>query len=436
MAHFRKRGFFGGLKNVEVLLEGDELITRRWSGAEPRHEQRRRHPWALDRRVAFFSAIDAHREWERVDPLPAGTFCDLSLEAEPTPEALSVFADQLSERGDPWGQLVQLALLRRGDEGAKSALEFELERLCVERFLPGAQQVLAHLNGSVEWVDGLPRGVVLGDWRHFDTRAMQHALGELTRAPLARAATHWTLGVLTGDGDAVVDEHLDALQAIAPPASHLQLGITSHQLSWIELPQPSRLDAFPRLTSVRVRGGIGTLEPFALPGLTEFSVETGSLQPATLEAIAAAPWPQLERLDVSFGSYESTVTIAETETFLARLEAPKLRHLGLRACEFPHELIPVLAKWPPLARLTSLDLSRGGLQPADVLALEPHWPAFAHLTRFDLSDNMVARAGPNRAVHLDADAAARLARHCPAVTLGFQRDENEVDGARFATLGE
>lgn len=219
--------------------------------------------------------------------------------------------------------------------------------------------------------------------------------------------------------------------------SELFLGDSDQQLSWTELPPVGRLAELPSLRSLRVRGGNGTLEGLNLPRLTSFSIETGGLRQEALMQIATASWPELHSLEVWFGdpNYGLTCGPAEVEAFLSKLEAPKLMQLALRNCAFAHEVIPLVTRWPGLKHLKALDLSMGGLQPGDVPMLLSHAPSFAHLERIDLSDNMLAteRALPRRpsvqSNHLGLEALG-------AVVIGEQRHHAEMDGERYASVGE
>lgn len=446
MAHFTRRGFFGAEQHVELLLDGEDLVTRTWKAGEPPRERRTKLPWPGVRRRELLELVDRHATWQRVDPLPAVTPSlgePAKLQAPLTRDELQVAMDELIERGDPWAALLGLAGARDGDERRLSALEVELERLCTQRFLPDAARVLEALGARVEWTQGVPDTVVLGDWEAPLARRpnAQQALAELGRSTLAARAQRWLVGVNTDEFPASSDEHLEALLSLRPPCvRHVSLGHSDHQLSWTGLHDPAPLAVFEHLTSVRLRGGPGQLEQLALPRLTAFTLETGSLSAATLATIAAAPWPRLERLEVWFGSYNSEVTATHVEAFLKRLEAPALRHLGLRACTMAHEVVPLLARWPQLRALSSVDLSMGGLQRDDVEALRDAWPAFNHLARFDLSDNQLGPVeNTSRTPHpltCVPQLAERLRAACPTVVLDPQRSEDDSDGQRYASIGE
>lgn len=446
MAHFTRRGFFGGVKHVEFLLDGADLVNRQWTGSDAAVDNRQTFSAREHLEHELLRRIDDHSHWQRVDPLTVVKFtttepAGLSTE-RPSVEALRVAADELIEQGDTWGQLLNLAAARHGDASKVSALEVELARACADRFLADASRVLERLEGRIEWTSGLPEGVVLGDQEPgaFQKRAVQEALDVLKRSALSRRARRWSLGVTT-EADAHVDDHLEALLALHPPRlTHVSLGHSGHQLSWTVIPDPASLAVFEHLTSVRLRGGLGVLERLELPRLTDFALETGSMKRASLATIAAARWPVLERLELSFGSYQPDYSAADIEALLSRLEAPRLHHLGLLACETVQEVIPLLARWPRLRSIRSLDLSKGGLQRSDVKALSEHWPAFAHLERFDLSDNMLAATGNDwlagRRLPVDVECGQVLRAVCPSVVLEPQRSEDESDGERFASVGE
>src|SRR5262249_45486727 len=99
-----------------------------------------------------------------------------------------------------------------------------------------------------------------------------------------------------------------------------------------------------------------------------------------------------------------------------------LVHLGLVNCEFLHELIEPLARSAVLARLRTLDLSKGVLMDADIDAVLRHAKAFAHLERIDVSENLLEQREDE------------LYGALPNAIVAGQREP--YDGERYAAVGE
>ena len=151
--------------------------------------------------------------------------------------------------------------------------------------------------------------------------------------------------------------------------------------------------------------------------------QSGGLAAREIQAILAATWPRLEKLEIWFGSagYNAEGSVAMLAPLLDGRVPPTLVHLGLRNAEFTHELVPALAASPLTRKLRVLDLSMGVLRDSDADVLLAHADAFRHLERFDLSENQL--------VDRRSDIRAAL----PTAVLDGQRDD---DGDRYAALGE
>jgi hypothetical protein len=198
-------------------------------------------------------------------------------------------------------------------------------------------------------------------------------------------------------------------------------------------------EAFPHLTHLELTGSV-TNEPGALqlPVLKELVVRASEIDSATLDAITGSELPKLERLTVSFGgnaycvlddiigedddtfsaseldmldvqSISGAAAGAGLESFLAALPH-RLRHLGLQSLVFDDTMIGVIAAWPGLAKLASLDLSGGTLSAFEALVRAKK--AFSHLTTLDLSRNL-----------LEAPALKKLRTALPNAKLDDQREK-------------
>ena len=202
------------------------------------------------------------------------------------------------------------------------------------------------------------------------------------------------------------------------------------ECSWVNIGDISKLyPALKQLRSLTLRGGsnlkLGTIN---LPALRELTIITGGLDKKNVAAIAAAKWPKLESLELWFGStrYGGNSSVKDVTSLLTGKSFPKLKHLGLRNCEFADALAAALPTAPIIKQLETLDLSKGTLTEAGVKSLVDGKAKLAHLRRIDLADNYIGKA------------SASAATICGAVRTKPQRTADEWDGElhRYAALGE
>jgi hypothetical protein len=202
------------------------------------------------------------------------------------------------------------------------------------------------------------------------------------------------------------------------------------ECSWINIGDVSKL--YPSLKNLRhltLRGSsdlkLGKIE---LPELRSLTIITGGLDKKNVAAICAAKWPKLEKLELWFGSknYGANATVKDIAPILAGKGFPKLKHLGLRNCEFVDDLAKALPTAAVMKQIETLDLSKGTMTDDGVKSMADHKDAFAHLRRLDLSDNYIGKA---------STLAGTIAS---AVRTRPQRTADEWDGVqhRYAALGE
>ncbi len=185
----------------------------------------------------------------------------------------------------------------------------------------------------------------------------------------------------------------------------------------------------PNLKSFKVRGAGGDFGTIELPHCVNFTVETGGLEAAQLTKVVAATWPSLERLELWTGDRQhgATSNVDDLRPLLEARAVPRLRHFGLRNCEYSDEFVHVLAKSKLLEQLTSVDLSMGTLSARGCQTLLEYAPAFAHLELLDLNDCYVPE------VMFD-----RLMAVCAQVNVDRQRGSSAGGGndERYVAVGE
>lgn len=111
---------------------------------------------------------------------------------------------------------------------------------------------------------------------------------------------------------------------------------------------------------------------------------------------------------------------------LAGKSFPKLKHLGLRNCEFVDEIAGAIPEAAVMKQIETLDLSKGTMTDEGVSKLAAKKSALAHLRRLVLSHNYIGKAST-----LAATIAAAV-RTRPQRTA----DEGEGEMHRYAAVGE
>jgi hypothetical protein len=140
---------------------------------------------------------------------------------------------------------------------------------------------------------------------------------------------------------------------------------------------------------------------------------TSRLSVSSVRAIAAAPWPALQRLELRFGgAFEpSSTTIDDLQGLLVRGDLPALTHLKLRGCAFAGEALVALAEHPLARQLVVIDLSHGHVEREDLRGLARHRASFPALRELWIPSMVLAEAQRvvvGIAQHLISDARAAL----------------------------
>jgi hypothetical protein len=180
--------------------------------------------------------------------------------------------------------------------------------------------------------------------------------------------------------------------AASPVASRLRRLVLRADNAWFDRDEPTdhlrggdwhELSALEELQiHGRLSGRIGDLE---LPVLRTLSLS--SFHFITLQQLAEAKLPKLERMELTFGRRPIARDVGRdlADLFAGSKSKPALRHLALRECS-GFEVAP-LAKSKLLAKLESLALTDGSLSPEAVEALIRNAPKFRHLGKLDLERN-------------------------------------------------
>jgi hypothetical protein len=135
------------------------------------------------------------------------------------------------------------------------------------------------------------------------------------------------------------------------------------EISWIQQCDLSPLlVAFPKLEFLQIRGGCGLrLSELKHENIKTLVIETGGLEPDTVQDINKAYLPNLENLELWLGSdnYGFSSKIQDFEDIINGKKFPKLTYLGLKNSEIQDEITIAITKSPLLNQLQTLDLSMG-----------------------------------------------------------------------------
>jgi hypothetical protein len=135
------------------------------------------------------------------------------------------------------------------------------------------------------------------------------------------------------------------------------------EISWIQQCDLSPLlAAFPKLEFFGVRGGCDLrLSELKHENIRTLVIQTGGLEPDTVQDINKADLPNLENLELWLGSdnYGFDSKIKDFEDIINGTKFPKLTYLGLKNSIIQDEITIAITKSPLLNQLQTLDLSMG-----------------------------------------------------------------------------
>ncbi|HET9627318.1 MAG TPA: TIGR02996 domain-containing protein [Kofleriaceae bacterium] len=328
------------------------------------------------------------------------------------PAPYAVYADWLLERGDPRGELISLQLAQEtgqratGRRSLPAAIARHLEAHAgsllgpLAALLPNPRDPLT---GPLTWRRGFLDRVTLDGGRGRDLGAV---VDDVVRHPSGRF-----LRALTLRTDHLDEAHhaVDALVARAPATlAELDFEVRDQPLDVTTL-----WPALPNLRRLNLAARAFDLGAVRIPRAERARFATTRLSVAAVRAIAAAPWPALQRLELRFGGrFEPTSsTIEDLRGLLVRGDLPALTHLKLRGCAYAGEALATLAGQPLARQLVVIDLSHGHVEREDLRALAGHLAGFPQLRELWLPSMIfpeAQRAIAGIAKHLVSDARAAL----------------------------
>lgn len=347
----------------------------------------------------------------------AAVALEAAIVADPTDDAAyAVYADWLQQQGDPRGELINLMLAREAevarDPKRRSQLPAAISRL-MERHAPTLLGPLAAYmpdvrdlsSGMLTWRAGFLHRLTIKD--HGGAAAI---VRDVISHPSGRYLRELMLDLLSVDeAHAVIDVLCDRA-----PATLGVLELIVHDTK-----DGARLDAtalwaaVPALRRINLAAQQFDLGAVRAPAAERARFATRRLSVADVRAIAVAPWPALQRLELRFGGrYDaSSSTIDDLQPLLGRDDLPALTHLKLRGCSYAGEALVALAQGPLARQLVVIDLSHGHVEREDLRALVRYRTQFPALRELWLPSFVTAEAIRTLggiATHMISDERAAL----------------------------
>ncbi len=295
-------------------------------------------------------------------------------------EAWKVYADVLQKRGDPRGTLIVLQHAVAAEKAAKGKRKGPAELALRKHVAKHAKSLWGELIHFVEDDKDLSQPTVL--WRNgflyrieLDTEKVGgHGAGALLERVLAHPSARF-IGEIAIRGEA-----RDAAALLAALERHVPRALEELDLQFV-----AELDVRPwwphlqRLQRFALSAHSYDVREIALPAVRRLKLASVTLEPRSMAAVSAAPWPVLERLDIRLGTRETFANFEDVLPLLRRTDLPALSHLKLRHASFAGGILRALAQNALGAQLEVIDLSYGETTPQDIAFLAAHKQAFTKL---------------------------------------------------------
>ena len=229
-----------------------------------------------------------------------------------------------------------------------------------------AGQPIVDFKTAADWTGPGRAYAVRQDWD--DENEATERLEVLSKQDGADKITGLVLGAGVEGHIADLNAKLVELRDAFPELTDLFLGDITYEeneLSWIEQSDVGQvLAAFPKLRSLRVRGGTElSFSQVRHESLRSLAIETGGLSRQTVREIFQCELPNLEDLELLLGdaSYGGDTEADDFTPVLSGQAFPNLKRLGLMNTELANDLAALVVNSPIVEQLEVLDLSMGTL---------------------------------------------------------------------------
>jgi len=336
------------------------------------------------------------------EPIAVNEALERAIREEPDRiENHLVYADWLTEHGDPRGELISLSRPDASPMAARRAAQILAQN---ERYFAGNLRTAIDDSGmsgvSVKFALGWMSEAWVGleyDLFQKEPKFVAKALAGIFGHPSSKFLQKITVGCFDFGGG---NDYGELMSAFVPRVTlrSLFLGDTNSEQQEISWTQATRLatlgSLYPRLEELRIHAGAIDVSGGALmPSLKSLRLESGGLAKENLVAVAQAGLVNLEHLEVWTGSdsYGGDATMNELRPFLEGECIPKVTRLGLRNCSFADEVSVELARSIIASRVVELDLSMGCLSNEGIDALcAAGTTTFPALRKLDVSESFVS----------------------------------------------
>jgi uncharacterized protein (TIGR02996 family) len=341
-------------------------------------------------------------------------------------DAYLVYADFLQSKGDPRGELITLQHAGKTEE-ANAYLEKHADAI----YGPVLKNYRKTFDGedenAFEWRLGFIRSARLS----YDSNlaeevdvdedveiSLETGLTELLKSPIGMLLEEIVIPINMLDDGAYFEPLVKVITEFGAPAlKSLRIGMFDcaggpggegnyeYEISWTTLGDASGLwKSVPRLERLVLQVGLGStsasgttdnLGRIDLPKLRHLQVITGGLSESCVKSLAEANLPELNYMDVWFGSdsYGAGGGVDEIAPILEGTKFPKLEHLGLMNAQFTDDICDRLGSAKILPRLKEVSLKYGTMSDAGARALASSKAQLKHLAMLDVSANCLSPEG-------------------------------------------
>lgn len=360
---------------------------------------------AAERAFAELCVKQGHEGFALVESEPAATTdvappdegADLEAAIDDAPyeaDGYLVYADALQRQGDPRGELIALQLATERDD-ARPAVKAAPGKLLAAHVATFLGPLARHVK-DVRDVAAPPfhwrRGFI-----HRIELASAVILAEVLAHPSGRFVCELVVRCGTHDEATSVLGVIESLRPVTLRDLDVKVQAPTGTLGALDALWP----ALTRLERIALSAGRFELGDLALPACRRARFAARTMSEGSTVAIARAPWPVLERLELDLSRTEAD--FVDLQPLFKRDDLPALTHLKIRGCAFAGAITRALIDTAMARRLEVLDLSHGEINPGDAERLARAASSFPALRELWLPlDRLRAQ---------DIEALKTVARH-------------------------